>query len=164
MDGIDVGGDAPDQVAGLRLIVIGERETLHPGIQPAPQIVHDPLASAGGEVFLDVGADGAHQCDREGRQRCKPEDRLPILANGGNNPAVQPAVRWPRSKDIVENDLQRPRFQQIGDSLANSRQEPGGQSLGMWSQQLAKNTKLAFIYAPVAYATGRGAQLRRAFG
>ena len=52
LDGVDVDGDAADEVAGRLLIVVGEREPLHVGVDEAAQIVRHPLADVGGEVFL----------------------------------------------------------------------------------------------------------------
>ena len=55
------------QVAGARFAVFGEREALNPLIQQQPQIVRHPLADAGRQIFLDVGADAADDRDHHHR-------------------------------------------------------------------------------------------------
>ena len=42
LNGFDVAGHARDQVAGPRLVVVGEREPLNVVVERAPQIVRQP--------------------------------------------------------------------------------------------------------------------------
>ena len=83
MNGVDVAGDAADQVAGLFLIVIRERQALDMRVKRAPQVVHHPLADAGGEILFGVGANCVHESDGEHGDGGKLQNRQPIGADGG---------------------------------------------------------------------------------
>ena len=64
----DVARDPRDQVAGARLVVFGERQPLDVVVERPAQVVPHPLADAGGQVLLEVGADGADDRDAPPRR------------------------------------------------------------------------------------------------
>ena len=84
LDGIDIAGDAADQVAGLLLIVIGERQALDMRIERLPQIVHDPLADAGGKILFGVGADGVEDRDHQDGDGGELQDAEFVVARRGS--------------------------------------------------------------------------------
>ena len=62
LDGVDVAGNAADQVAGPGSVVVRQRQLLYVGVQVATQIVRDPLADTCCEVFVTV----REQCIQDG--------------------------------------------------------------------------------------------------
>ena len=52
LNAVDVARDPADEVAGALLVVFGERQAMNVVIERPPQVVHHPLADAGGEVVF----------------------------------------------------------------------------------------------------------------
>src|SRR5262249_20572752 len=63
LDGLDVRGKGAENCAGLVGTVVAEREPLQMVIHPHAEIVSNPLARAFCVVVVDVGGDGANDCD-----------------------------------------------------------------------------------------------------
>ena len=124
LDGIDIAGDAADQIAGAFLIVIGEREPLDVRVQRSAQIMHDPLADAGGNVFFAVGTERVEDGDDEDGDGGIAQDVQTILADRMVDEVVQPAGAGLGSDYVVENDFERPRLQQVRDAFADHGEKP----------------------------------------
>ncbi len=138
LDGVDVAGYAADQVAGLLVIVIGEREPLHVRVQGAPQVVHHPLAGAGGEIFLGVGAGRPENGNHQRGDGGEAQNRQRVGSGGGDHQVIQPAVslRRARLQHVVEDDLQGPWLEEVGNGFADHRQEPEREGPGMRAQEM----------------------------
>ena len=63
LNGPDVARHPGEQIALVRLAVLGERQALDLLVQEPPQVVAHPLADAGGQVFLPIRAEGANHGD-----------------------------------------------------------------------------------------------------
>ena len=92
MDGVDITGNAADEIARLFLIVVGKRKPLDMGIERPPQVVHDPLADAGGEILFRVGAKRIRHGNEEHRKHRKFQDGETVASHGGEDEPIQPAV------------------------------------------------------------------------
>ena len=118
------------------LVVVGQREALDVRVQCLAQIVHHPLADAGGEIFFGVGANGADGRDSEREQGGPAQHRQPVVAGHRQDQVVEPAVRVLRPQHVVEHNFQRPGLQEIGGRLAHDRHDCNGQSSGVGPQQV----------------------------
>ncbi len=103
LNGVDVAGDAADQVAGLFVVVVGERQPLDVGIERAPQVVHHPLADAGGQIFLGVRTDRSDDGDHQRRDRSQLQNSEAAVARRGKQGLAVPFTehvqnRWPRRR------------------------------------------------------------------
>ena len=76
----DIAGDPADQVSGSLFVVFGQRQVMDVLIERAPQVVHHPLADAGGKIFFRVGADRADNGDHRHRQHREVQDRELVLS------------------------------------------------------------------------------------
>ena len=65
MYGVDVAGDAAEEIADWLLIVISQGEALNVGVDRAPEVMCNPLADAGRDVLFDVRRNGANAGDYE---------------------------------------------------------------------------------------------------
>jgi hypothetical protein len=122
LDGVDVARDPADHVAGARFAVLDEREPLDPVIQHQPQIVRDPLADGGGEILFGVRADRAQHGDEDdGRQRENQDGNLVVAdpRDDDRRPSAQLLVL----QHVVDDDLDRPRFEDVGERFADHRDE-----------------------------------------
>ena len=81
MHGVNIASHAADQVAGLLVIVISERQPLDLRVEGTPQVVHYPLAGAGGEVLLRVAASRSGDGDDQ-RGGCREaQNSQPVFTN-----------------------------------------------------------------------------------
>ena len=162
LNGIDVAGDATDEIAGLCLIVKGERKPLNVGIKNAPEVVRDPLADAGCDVLFDVRADGVENGDSEHGDGGEFEDRVFIGAGHIGNEVVQPTVRGLfRLQNAIEDNLDGPGVQQIGDTFAGHRREADDQQFPMRLEKIGdlKRFRSGGHFAGMSSPVSRSAHL-----
>src|SRR5882762_7692151 len=84
--------------------------------------MHYPLSDAAGQILFKVRAERAEDRDDNHGQHRKVEDRRLIGADPTND-AGQPLRHSFRSKDVIENDLERPGLEEIGEAFTNHRDE-----------------------------------------
>ncbi len=126
-----------DEVAAVRLAVIGERQPLNVVVQREPQIVRHPLADVGGEVLLGVGADGPHNRDEHHRGDGEVEHRVFVLRKDACADAHQPVWQRLRLHEVVDDDLDGPRLEHIGQGFAQNGDERKRQRLPVRTKQIA---------------------------
>ena len=93
LDGAHIFDAAADELAGLRMVVVGEREVLDVVIQAVAQVVAHALGHPLGSITLEVGQRGFEQADAQDEQgRLDHEADLALqqanvnhLANDGRN-------------------------------------------------------------------------------
>ena len=66
---VHVAGGAGEELAGLRAVVVAEREALDVVVEPVAQVVGDALRHARGQRALHVGEQRAQRRDRDDQQR-----------------------------------------------------------------------------------------------
>ena len=115
---------------------IGERKPLDVGVERPAQIVHHPLADAGGDVFLRVGADRADGGDCQHGEGGELQNRELVRAGGGEDQLVQPSVRGLRLQHVVEDHFQRPRLRQVRGAFHEYGHDAYYQARGVRSQQM----------------------------
>ena len=86
LDCIDVGRDAANQIAGAFMIVKGKRESLNVTVEHPPQVMHHPLANAGGQVLFTIGAERTDDRYHEHAEDRKVENGKLISADVANDP------------------------------------------------------------------------------
>ena len=91
-------------------------------VEHAPQVVHDPLAHAGRQIFFEIAAHGAEDRDHQYREHDEVQNGKLIGADEADD-ARQPVGHPLRAEDVIENDLQRPWLEQIGDAFAQDSNE-----------------------------------------
>ena len=92
------------------------------------------MADAGGEVLLGIGGDCVEDRDPHDCNTGKLQNAERIVAGSFMNKSAQPSIRGLATQDIIENDLQRPRFKQIGSRLSNHRQKAEDERASVWAQ------------------------------
>ena len=135
LDALDVARHAADQVAGSLLIVVGQRQAMDVVIHRAPQVVHDPLADVGGEIALQVGAGGTGDRDGRHRRHREVEDGEVAAADPAHDPDHPTRHRLGRER-VVEHDLDRPGFEQVGRGHAAHCDERHRHRLPVGSQKV----------------------------
>ena len=125
------------------LIMVGERQPLNVGVERSAQVVHYPLTHAGGQVLLGVGAARIDSGDRQSRKRGEAQNGVRACANGVEDQIVEPAVSGcaMHLEHVVDHDLQRPRLQNIRESLTDYRQQAEGEHAVVRSQQVLPGSK-----------------------
>ena len=99
------------------------------------QIVADPLAHARGQILLSIGANGIEH--RNGEYCCAGElqHRHFVGAHHAMNQAHRPAVGFARAEYVIQHYFQRPRLQQVSNTLAGNGDEPEGERTPMRLQE-----------------------------
>jgi hypothetical protein len=122
-------------------------------IEQVPEVVHHVLADRCRKVLLDVGCHGTARGNSQHR------DNRPIEQRGmGGIDADH--VREPSRKrlgadDMVEDDLERPRLEQIGATLHQHRGERHQQQLPIRAEQMRE---VETQRTTVGHSTGTGAK------
>jgi hypothetical protein len=123
-----------DEIAGSFLIVFGEREAMNVVIQRPPEIVHDPLPDIGGEIGIQIGTHGADDGDHGHRQHREVENRQ-LAGSDPANHGHHPAWQRPGLKQVIEDDFQRPRFEQCCRGFARYCEQRDRHGLPMRPQE-----------------------------
>ena len=112
MHGEAVGGDAEHDVADLLPAVEGERQSLEVGVEGSAQIVDHALADTDRRVVVQEGQRPPDELDKDNPETGETQERE-------RRPAFeQREARRFAAQDVVDDHLQRPRFQEL---------EPGDQ-------------------------------------
>ena len=134
--GVDVAGQPHDHVAGLPLLVERQRQPLHVVIEQVPQVVADALGRP--------SSTGTSRCTR----LTAPTSAMTTTATPRRRAAPsrssadrQPARRASRATGfdadhVVEDDLERPRLEQIGGARGDHRPEGSDQPPPVRAQKL----------------------------
>ena len=86
----NIAGDPADQIAGSLFVVFRQGQVMDMLVERPPQVVHHPLADAGGQIFFRVGADRSHDRDHRHRQHREIQHRKFVVpANWLTIPASQ---------------------------------------------------------------------------
>src|SRR5947208_1350427 len=95
--------------------------------------MHYPLADTGRKILLGVGTHGIEQSDGNYGSGGKFQGSKLILAGHPLDQRIQPTVDGPGPKDIVEDDLQWPRLEQIGRTFTgySDQANQDGPSVGL---------------------------------
>src|SRR4051794_17288815 len=109
---------------------------LNSGIEHLTKVMHYPLSDAGCEVLFGVGTDRVKNRDDEHGDGSDFEHPITIAAGQGYEKVVQPSVGALVADDVVENDLQRPRIEQIGSAFSDNGEQSQGKSFAMWTEQV----------------------------
>ena len=136
LDGFDVAGDPRDQVAGPRLVVFGERQPLNVVVQRPAQVVRHPLADAGRQVFLEVGADGADNRNDRDRGDGEVHDRVGVLAEQPGHDSAEHRRKLLRLQNVVDDDLDGPRLENVRERFAQHGHQRDGQRLPVRPNQV----------------------------
>ena len=116
--GFDVAGDPRDQVAGPRLVVFGERQPLNVVVERPAQVVSHPLTDARGQVFLEVGADGADNRNDRDRGYGEVQNRIVVLAEQPGHDSAKPSGKLLRLQNVIDDNLDRPRLENVRERFA----------------------------------------------
>ena len=136
LDRVDVAGDAGQQIAGPRLAVLGERQALDALVDHPPQIVRDPLRDAGGQELFAVGADRADHRDQQHAASAKFERREGVVREQRDDRLDARRQRLVL-QHVVDDDLHRPRLEDVGEGLAQHREQRQRQRLPVRAHQVA---------------------------
>src|ERR1700748_2037739 len=101
-------------------------------IKGAPQIVCHPLAYAGSEVFFGVRTDGADHCNSSNRGDREIQDGELVVSERRRNKSLEPNWQFLRLQDVVDYNLDRPRFQNVTECLAQYCDERERQRFPVW--------------------------------
>ena len=110
LDGEAVGGDPVHQIADPLPAVKGERQPLQMRVEGAAQIVDHALADPDRRVVVPAGSARRR---RDARRRCRCRRAAAATAPAGQQVAERTADGGLAAEHIVDDDLQRPRLQQL---------------------------------------------------
>ena len=150
LDDFDVARDPRDQVAGPRLVVFGERQPLDVVVEGPAQVVPHPLAHAGRQVLLEVRADGADNRDARHGGHGEVQHGIRALAEDPGHDAAQEPRQRLRLQDVVDDDLDGPRLENVRERLAQHGDERQRQRLPVRPDEVDDPQR-----------PGRGSRLRR---
>jgi len=114
-----------------------ERQPLDVEIKSLAQIVHHPLADAGGEQFFRIRAERAEEGNCQYRDRRELDDGQLVRTRHREHQCIQPPGGRLRPKNVIENDLQRQRIEQVGNGVSDSRQDSEYEGLRVRPEKLA---------------------------
>jgi hypothetical protein len=134
--GIDVARQPDDHIAGLPPVEERQRQALDMVIEEVSQVVDDVLADRGRQVLLSVRAERSDKGNRNHRERRGVQQRQPIASDGGH--PGEPLRRGLGPDDVVEHDLERPRFEQPGSALDEHCRKRDGQEPPVRADQPAE--------------------------
>ena len=112
LQGVRVSGDLGEQVAGARAGVKRERQRLQVREQLAAQRVHHPVADGRRDEDLEVGEQPAEQGDHHDAGRRLEQQRHLSRGQQALQRAQGARHRFVED-DVVEDDLERPRLEQL---------------------------------------------------
>ena len=107
--------------------------------------MHHPLADAGRQVLLGVGADRADQRNRNDCRNGKVQRGGLVGAEPGDDVALHPVRQGFAADDVVEDDFQRPGFEQVGERFAENGDEGEHERRPVRTQQLG-DANLMFLH------------------
>lgn len=94
-------------------------------IESAAQIVHDPLADAGGEIFFSIRTDRADDGDDGHGKDGEVEHGVLIVTGDAGDDAGEPGRQGLGLEEVVDDDFERPGVEQVGDCFAEDNQGEG---------------------------------------
>ena len=118
--------------------MIRERQTLYALVQKEPEIVRDPLADAGRQIFFDVGADAADDRDEHDHGERELQERRLAAAEGADDGRVEQSGQAFTLQDVVDDDFQGPRLEHVGQRLAYDCEQRDQQSLPVRPQDASQ--------------------------
>ena len=117
--------------------MVGERQALNVLIDGAPQIVSHPLTHARRQIFLQVSADGADDRDeRDGGDR-EVQRRVFVPGEQAVHDRAERSRQLLRLEDVVDDHLDRPRLENVGDRFAEHRQQRERQRLPVRAKKVS---------------------------
>jgi hypothetical protein len=115
-DGVDVTGEAGDEVAGGTAVVVPQRQPLQVGVDGHSQVVHDPF---GGAAHSDLGGVGT--------ARLGHRDAHDERANSEKEPGVDGVAGCRRVGQRVDDELERERPGEFGGDDDTGYREGGAE-------------------------------------
>ena len=104
-------------------------------VQHLPEVMHHPLADAGGQILLRIAADRVEEGDHQHGDSGEFQDAELIVTREVRNPVVEPAARLLVAQYVVQYDFQRPRLEQVGYAFSNDGCKPNKKRLAVRLQQ-----------------------------
>ena len=117
-------------------VVFGQRQPLNVVVQRPAQVVPHPLADARRQVFLEVGADGADDRNDRDRGHGEVQNCIVVLAEQPGNNSAQPSRKFLRLQNVVDDNLDRPRLENVRERFAQHGHQRDGQRLPVRTNQV----------------------------
>src|SRR6185369_1504788 len=107
-------------------------------IENAPQVVHYPLTDRRGQIFLRVCAECTGDSNQNDSDNGEVKNTNLIETKSRTKQSCHPHRQMLRAEHVVEDNFQRPGFEQIGDRLTQHREERKREHATVRSQQVSE--------------------------